>query len=903
MGEVYRAIDTSLDRSVAIKVLPEAVASDPERLARFDREARTLAALNHPGIAQIYGVERTTAEGGRASTTALVMELVEGETLAEVLGRAGSRLNARGTGGLATHSGLPIDEALTLARQIAEALEAAHEHGIVHRDLKPANVKVTPDGVVKVLDFGLAKAVEAVGGGHAPDNPSLAPTITTPAMTQAGVVLGTAAYMSPEQAKGKPVDKRADIWAFGCVLWEMLTGRRLFSADDVTETLALVLTAAVDWDALPADTPPSIRRLLERCLDRDARRRLRDMGEARLVLENPLDAGWALSAGAVPARPAWGRTGLLAGGALLVGIVAGGLAMRPTTSPTAPPVRYLDINLDEGQVFTYPGRRYVAISPSGTHVAYTAPPGLWLRALGEAEARIVPGTQGDARSPFFSPDGESLGYWATGALWQVSLSGGAPTRIVEAVNPWSAQWAEDGTILYGQGPMGIWRVPSTGGEPEQVISLAAGENSHGPQLLPGGEWVLFTLLPPDMGLWDRAQIVAQSLVSNERKVLVNRGRDARYLPTGHLVYVLNGQLLAVPFDVDRLEAGTAAVPLLDGIEDAFTLTGAAQFDVAESGDLVYVPSWIPDTVALTWVDRDGREEPVGGEARDFRHPRVSPDGTRIAVEIAEPNDTNVWVGDRTGIFTPLTLDAGYDGFPTWSPDGLRIVFFSARNGGGLFARSAGGTGTEERIVDGAEWRPSGWAPDDGLFYERLAGAAIQVRAPGTDGDAQEMNLVDAPDYFDILHPAVSPNGRWLAYHSSESGRLEVYVRPFPDVGDARRQISTAGGYSPVWSPDGEELYYIRSNTDAARPGRLSRGTLDAVRIDPASGRPTAAPEPLFSLRDFVFFEGFGRHYDIAPDGRFLMLKDTSPGPAHLERRMVLVQGWLQDLQRRVPATD
>jgi dipeptidyl aminopeptidase/acylaminoacyl peptidase len=342
------------------------------------------------------------------------------------------------------------------------------------------------------------------------------------------------------------------------------------------------------------------------------------------------------------------------------------------------------------------------------------------------------------------------------------------------------------------------------------------------------------------------------------------------------------------------------VPLLERIEDAWTFTGAVQFDVADSGTLLYVPASIPETVALTWVDRDGREEPVGGEARAFRQPRVSPDGTRIAVEVEDSSDTNIWVGDRSGIFTPLTLEAGHDSFPLWSPDGLRIVFFSARNGGGLFARGAGGSGRDERLVSGAEWQPSGWAPDGRLIYERLLGPAIQLGTPDADGDAQQLNLVDDPDYFDVLHPAVSPNGRWLAYHSSESGTLEVYLRPFPNVNEDRRRVSIAGGYSPVWSRDGRELYYIRGNAGVVRPVRLPRGTLESVRIDPASGRAAAAPEALFSLRNYVFFESLGRQYDVAPDGRFLMVKDTTPGPVRLDQRMVLIQNWFQDLQRLVP---
>ena len=886
MGEVYRATDTDLKRQVAIKVLPASVAGDADRLARFQREAEVLAALNHPNIAAIYGLERS------AGFTALVMELVEGPTLAERLAQ-GSRLRAQGH---------PVDEALPIAKQIAEALEAAHEQGIIHRDLKPANIKVRPDGTVKVLDFGLAKALEPGSGSRDQASPSdtQSPTIATPAMTQAGMILGTVAYMSPEQARGRVVDKRADIWAFGVVLFEMLTRKRAFEGTSTAETIAQVLTVDIDWSALPADVPAAVRHLLTRCLERDPRRRLRDIGEARLILENPATLPSASEAVGQGGPSSWRPLMLMAAGGLLAGGLLAGLAVWRWVGDTSPPpVTHTSIPLAEGQSFTYPGRRYVAVSPSGTHIAYTAGPGLWLRSLAERDARLVPGVDQDPRSPFFSPDSQSLGYYASGALWRVSITGGAPTRLVAAIVPWSASWGADGTILYGQGPDGIWRVPDIGGEGTRIIAAGAGESMFGPQLLPGGEWVLFTLLPAGVGLWDQARIVVQSLSTGERVTLVNGGRDARYLPTGHLVFALSNGLLAMPFDVETRKVGTAA-PLVDGVADAINITGAAQFDVAETGTLVYAPRSVSDRLTLTWVDRGGREEVVPAEARAYRHPRVSPDGQRLVIEVLEFDDTNIWVGDRRGTFTPLTLEEGDDSSPIWSSDGSRIAFSSARSGGGLFSRAASGTRTDQLLVRGVEWRPSTWTTNGRLVYEQLRGGQIEVMGNEPGDPPQSFTLVNDPAYFDILHPSFSPDGRWLAYHSTESGQSEIYVRPFPNLDDDKHLVSSGGGYSPVWSADGKELFYFHGLGVTARPQRTPDGRLMAVTIRTQPTFAAGAPTPLFSLRDYVTPSPLGRQYDIGPDGRFLMLKDVTPGGSRIGGQIVIVQNWFEELKRLVP---
>ena len=470
MGEVYQATDTNLARQVAIKVLPASVAADPERLARFDREAKTLAALNHPNIAQIHGLEKS------AGTIALVMELVEGPTLADRI--------AQGA--------IPIDEALPIAKQIAEALEAAHEQGIIHRDLKPANIKVRPDGTVKVLDFGLAKALEPASalGASAGQGLSQSPTITTPAMTMAGMILGTAAYMSPEQAKGRIVDRRSDVWAFGAVLYEMLTGKRAFGGEDISETLADVMRVEPAWETLPAELSPSLSTFLKRCLQKDPSQRLGDIHDMRLALEGAFETGVSQTAPvAAVAQSAW-RRALPATAALMVGGLVVWFAARPAPQPPTPITRFL-IPLAAEETFSGAGRLIVALSPNGRDIAYTANNALVLRPLDQLQGLPIPGTEG-ARNPFFSPDGQQVGFYALGQLKRVSISGGAPFTLAEAANPDGASWGEDDSILYGQGFRGIWRVPGAGGNPEQVIPLEAGELAHGPQLLPGGEWVLFT---------------------------------------------------------------------------------------------------------------------------------------------------------------------------------------------------------------------------------------------------------------------------------------------------------------------------------------------------------------------------------------------------------------------------
>ena len=872
MGEVYRARDRKLQRDVAIKVLPEAFAHDTERLSRFEREARTLASLNHPNIAAIYGLEEGPAEAGHyvrgRPVCALVMELVEGETLAARI--------AKGP--------VPVPETMAIAKQIAEALEAAHEHGIIHRDLKPANIKVRPDGVVKVLDFGLAKALEPSGSSSV----SQMTTVTSPAITELGMILGTAAYMSPEQARGTTVDEQTDIWSFGCVLYEMLTGTAAFNAGDVSETLAGVLRGDIDWSLLPKELSPVLRAFLMRCLYRDPKQRVHDMADLRLALEGAFGA--ALSQATLPHEHAWpirGRSFMVAAAAVTA--VVAGLAMWSRNPPVdVPRVTRLQMPLPAGQDFYFNGRHILAISPSGTQVAFTAGPGLWLRSLDELEARQVPGTEIEGRTPFFSPDGQSIGFYAAGQLRRVSVTGGAPVTLAKILNPWGASWSDSGMIYYGQGPEGIWRIPAQGGAPERIIAVGEGELAHGPQLLPGGEWMLFTLRPRGVGSWNRAHIVLQSLATGERVVLIEGGRDARYLLTGHLIYGLNGSILAVPFDVRARRLTGGAVPVVRNVYDAGAITGAEHFGVATNGSLAYVPRF--DTaLRLTWVDRNGREQEIPTEPRPYRHPRVSPDGTLIAVEIDDPNDVDVWIGEGgRGAFTRLTRGDDVDSDPIWTRDGSHVVFSSARDTDGLFRQPADGSGAAEHVIDGAGGvRAVTWTLDGRLVYEELAGADIRVLSLSGGSAPQVIPLFDAPEYFYERLPALSPDGRWLAYQSTESGEMEIYVRPFPKVMSGRWQISNGGGFAPLWSPDGREIFYRNASSIVAAQ----------IQTEPVFKVVTSTP--LFNLAGYVLAGQRGIRYDVGPDGRFLLLKGDSSDDSS-RRNIVLVQNWFEELKRLVP---
>jgi len=884
MGEVYRARDTALDRDVAIKVLPEGFATDPERLARLEREAKVLASLNHPNIAAIYGLERSGEQ------PALVLELVEGATLAELIERC--RVSDR------TSQGLPLDDALPIARQIAEALEAAHEQGIIHRDLKPANIKVRDDGTVKVLDFGLAKALDDVrsAGASAPATDAANSPTMTAMGTRAGIIMGTAAYMAPEQAKGRPVDKRTDIWAFGVVLYEMLAGRSLFAGADVAETLAAVLRADPAWDRLPLATPPAIRKLLRRCLERDPRERLRDIGDARFEINDALTAPGTSDGEAVPiAAPAARRRAIFAAAALALGLITGGLIVltlvRPAPDPPAPVTR-LSIVLPPAQERTNTGLRDIAISPTGTHLVYVANSQLYLRALDALEAVPLAGTAESAPvAPFFSPDGQWVGFFSRRdrALQKVALTGGAPVTLTAADFPYGASWGPDDTILVGQEGRGILRVAGAGGTPDLLVAVEPPAAAHQPQMLPGGEAVLYTL--GRGGAWDTAQIVVERLATGERTVVVDGGSDARYLPTGHLVYALGETLLAVPFDVERLAVTGSPVPVIEGVSRA-TVTGAANADVAETGTLVSL-SVGNAARTLLWVDREGNEEALPAPPRAYFYPRLSPDGRRVALDVRD-EESDIWIWDLAReTLTRLTFAAEDDQYPVWRPDGRQVVFASTRDGPfNLYRRAADGTGAVERLTESPNVQfPYGISPDGTrlLFVEG---------SPETGRDLHVLTLGDEPrgeplivTAFTERNAEISPDGRWVAYQSDASGQEEIYVQPFPDVDAGRWQVSTAGGVQPLWSRDGRELFYRTSAGLMAAPVETGAGF--------AAGRLA-----LVVAGSYFGSLSFGRSYDVAPDGqRFLMIKEGVAGPddplAGLTQIHV-VQGWFEELKARVP---
>jgi serine/threonine-protein kinase len=686
MGQVYRAKDTRLKRDVALKILPDAFAGDPDRVARFQREAELLATLNHSNIAAIYGLEH--ADGMRV----LVLELVDGPTLADRI--------AQGP--------IPIDEALPIAKQLAQALEAAHEQGVIHRDLKPANIKVRPDGAVKVLDFGLAKALETATPTTAL---SMSPTLSIQA-TYAGVILGTASYMSPEQARGKPVDRRADVWAFGCVLFEMLTGQQAFASggDTVSDAVATVLLKEPDWKALPPETPPHIESLLRRCLQKDVQKRLPHIGVARLEIdEGPVAVPVTVPAAVMSAATARSRWALAIAAATAAFVTAALASVawwtyRPQAAPGI--VTRFSIALPEGQAFTNPGRQLLALSPDGTQIVYSANRRLYLRTLGDLDARSIPGIDGSNAviNPVFSPDGRSIVFFsgADQTLKRIAVAGGAPVTIASVNTPVGMSWGPEG-ILLGQPTKGILRVSPNGGTPELVVSVKSDEVAHGPQMLPGGRTVLFTLAKTAFSYdrWDHGKIVVQSLTSGERKVLIDGGSDARYLPTGHLVYALGGVVFAVPFDARRLEVTGGPVPVVEGVRRAGGLaTGTAQFSVAANGSLVYVPGPVtPGQVdrVLALIDRKGVANPLKLPPGGTEHPRVSPDGRQVAFVTDDDKEAIVWTYDLSGTAAMhrVTFN-GRNRFPIWTADGKRVAFQSDREGDrGIFWQPADGNGAPD----------------------------------------------------------------------------------------------------------------------------------------------------------------------------------------------------------------
>ena len=904
MGEVYQATDTVLGRQVAIKVLPDLFAQDPERLARFEREAKTLASLNHPNIAIIHGLERGPAEAGHY-VRALVMELVEGPTLADLISDRSA--------GPSGPAGLPVEEVLAIAKQIAEALEAAHEQGIVHRDLKPANIKVRPDGRVKVLDFGLAKAL-AQGSGIGDQGSvgvSQSPTITTPAMTQAGMILGTAAYMSPEQAKGRATDKRGDVWAFGCVLYEMLTGTRAFDGEDVSETLADVMRVEPAWEQLPEGLSPALVTFLKRCLRKDPRERVRDIGDVRLALAGAFDtmvprAGIVHATPAAP-RPLWRRALPLVVTALVVAAAAlgAGWVLRP--AEPRPVIRSVHA-LPDGRRLRGTNLRVVAISPDGRHLVYNGAGGLYLRTMDALGDRLIPGTERNLSSPTFSPDGQSLAFYQDGQLRRIAIVGGASVALTAAVVPLGLSWETDGTLLFGQalgGGNGLWQVSENGGEPQRLLSSENDELMADPQRLPGGDWVLFTL-----GATDRrteGDIVVQSPSSGERRVLRTGGVSGRYLSSGHLVYFYEGVLYAVPFDVEKLEVTGGPVPVVEGVRPVTGTRWSAHFDVSSTGTLAFVPGPARASGAeysLAVADRGGAVTRAKIPPGPFVHTRATRDGKRLAIDTEDGKEAIVWIQDLSGTSAMRRLTfGGRNRLPIWSPDGQRVAFQSDREGDlAIFAQRADGTGGVERLTKpekGDAHVPESWSLDGKyISFSVVKGSTYSVWVlsleDGKSAPFGEVQSAEPPG------SVFSPDGRWIAYHSRPPGEdtvspaAGVFVEPFPPTG-ARYQAPRVNlDFQPVWSADGSELFYVPST---------SSGRLAAVRVMTTSGVTFDRPESLPFVLTAGRLSGATRAFDVLPEGTFVGpvagLDDDIPGPAAAPE-VHLVFNWFEELKRLAP---
>ena len=872
MGEVYRARDTKLRRDVALKVLPEAFICDADRLSRFRREAQLLAALNHPNIGAIYGLEEANG------VPALVLELIEGPTLADRIKRGA----------------LPVDEALDIAGQIAEALEAAHERGIVHRDLKPANVKLTHDGRVKVLDFGLARALES---STAAPNVTNSPTLSL-AGTQAGVVLGTAAYMSPEQARGLPADTRSDVFSFGVMLYEMVTARTPFSGDTVADILAGILARDADLTLLPPSIDPRLKSVIQRCLDKNPKKRWQAVGDLRVEIESiratPMVATTAALASATPSRAS----------TIAVVIVTAAIASAITSvvwrqlpRPT-PPVARFSFSTPEGQALTRTARQMVDVSPDGTAIVYAAAGGLFLHRLDEGESRLIPGSpspnvERPTQFPMFSPDGADIVYWTQGALYRIAAQGGTPTRLLPGPITLGMSWEGDHLILSRLGE-GIVRLPAGRTETELLVSVPSPQVAGRPQVLPGGTHVLFAIAQSPVA-WDRAEIVVQRIGSTERTVLIKDAFNPRYIDSGHLLVNSGGSILAVPFDLSTMQTKGAPVPVVDGVRrtnNPGVQTGGAHYAVSGTGMLVYSPGapGETDTTEVSVGPSDGKPVPLRLPAGYYTTPRFSPDGKLLALATEDGQNSIIWIYDLSGasVIRRLTF-AGRNRFPVWLGND-RVAFQSDREGDlAIFAQAQDGTDTGERLTRPEKGRahlPEAWVqPGNGLLYsEYQADSATLWTLSLSDGKVAQFGSVRSTR---PLNAAVSTDGRWVAYTIRATGSVNTFAEPIPPTG-SKFQVPATGAHHPMWGP-GDRLFYSVAGQPVEVSQVMARSGLSFSPGTPLSFvQRTTAETP--------------RQLDISPDGKTFVVIGQRGSELGTEtgNEFLVVLNWLEELKKRVP---
>jgi serine/threonine protein kinase/Tol biopolymer transport system component len=879
MGEVWRARDTKLERDVAIKTLPASFADDTDRLARFEREAKLLASLNHANIAAIHGLDE------HEGTRYLAMELVEGETLEEKL-KAGA---------------LPVEEALQIALQVAHALEAAHANGIVHRDLKPANIMITGHDQVKVLDFGLAKAFS---GNPTEASPAHSPALSV-AMTQAGLILGTAGYMSPEQASGQATDQRADIWAFGVVLYEMLTGLPLFSGESVPHVLAAVLQTEPDWGRLPKNLHPRLRQVLERCLRKKVRNRYYSIADVRVDIEEILADPAGLTApphGAAPARSS--RLGIAA--TITLAVVAAASAAFLTWSFQPEPARAITrFSIDlEGPL---PAFSPIALSPDGRRIVYAVNEQLYSRRLDQPQATLIPGTEG-GQDPFFSPDGAEIAFTTANALKAVGFAGDAP-RVIASLERvgLTGTWDASGRIFLGQGgPYDLLTVPAVGGVPQTFAERSDYRDLDYPDVLPGGEWVLYTANRID-GDWSGSDIVAQSIATGERKVVLEGGHFARYVESGHLLFARDATLYAVAFDPEKLEPIGSIVPVVQNVWTDET-SGHAKYAMASNGTLIYASgraSNAAGTMTLVRSDREGNLSPLSAETRNYEHPRVSPDGTRVAVEVTDATGgVHLWILTlATGRAVQLTFEGSANRGAVWTPDSREILYVSdAGDARAVYRRAADGTGPASRVLEGsARLRPTDVTADNELVYEdEGVGTGLDIFTFPLDENGPATPYLATPD--EERMGRVSPDGHWMAYVSGTGPDSRIFIRAYPDAEGAQRAVPEMGGVAPAWSPTGDEIYFLIA-------GSTSLGALATVGIE--STPTTVVPGIPRVLSGFVNsgFQAvdwpFLAIFDVMPDGDGVVgayyTGLLTPDAAVTERPQInVVLNWDSELERLVP---